>query len=158
MATLRTAVLPLLRALPGVLQDGWRLLFVTPGSSLGMVLMLAVGITAATTVFSVVDAVVLRPLPFDASEEAASIEYREPHGPTAHITSIAPSQFLAFRESINSLESLSAVQRTSLAVDGIALDAPLTIARVSSGFFDLLRSDPRSAAFPATSQGAQERR
>ena len=44
-----------------------------PGLSLGVVLTLALGIGATTTVYSVVEGVVLRPLPYEAGSTLVTV-------------------------------------------------------------------------------------
>lgn len=54
-----------------LLQDirfGWRLLRRTPGFTIAAVLALALGVGATTAIFTVLDRVVLRPLPYASPE------------------------------------------------------------------------------------------
>jgi putative ABC transport system permease protein len=59
-----------------LLQDirfGWRLLWRSPGFTVAAVLALALGIGATTAVFSVLDRVVLRPLPYPDPDRLAMV-------------------------------------------------------------------------------------
>ncbi|HEY7289401.1 MAG TPA: ABC transporter permease [Vicinamibacterales bacterium] len=59
-----------------LLQDlrfGWRLLWRSPGFTIAAVLALALGIGATTSIFSVVDRVVLRPLPYPDPDRLAMV-------------------------------------------------------------------------------------
>src|ERR1700704_5158881 len=59
-----------------LLQDirfGWRLLRRTPGFTISAVLALALGIGATTAIFSVLDSVVLRPLPYPDPDRLAMV-------------------------------------------------------------------------------------
>jgi predicted permease len=82
-----------------LLQDirfGWRLLRRTPGFTISAVLALALGIGATTAIFSVLDRVVLRPLPYPAAERLAMVwEVNDGKGLTHE--RISPVNFVDYR-------------------------------------------------------------
>src|SRR5665213_2487221 len=55
------------------IRFGWRLLRRSPGFTLAAVLALALGIGATTAIFTVLDRVVLRPLPYAAPDRLAMV-------------------------------------------------------------------------------------
>lgn len=85
----------------------------TPSFSLIAIGVLALGIGAATAIFSVVDAVVLRGLPFPDHERLAVVlEYGPNTSSEGQVTTM--QTFLDWRREQQSFESLSAVARTNL--------------------------------------------
>lgn len=122
-----------------------RALRANPGYAVVAVVTLALGIGGNTAVFSVVDGVLLRPLPFpDPSELVAIHETRA--GQTWW--SAAPHNVLAWRERSRTLEDVAWAQpRVGSLLD--AEDRPVSVGVVaaSANVFDLLQLRPHAGRF-----------
>lgn len=108
----------------------------SPGFSLVVVLILALGIGASTAVFTLVDSILLRPLEYASPEQLVAIWERTPEGDIENPTS--PANFFAWRERAKSFSGLAAwVDRPfSLAARGESAEL---LARVTTGdYFALL--------------------
>lgn len=123
------------------------------GVTLVAITVLTLGIGATTAIFSVVDAVVLRGLPFDEHDRLVAIGeiLRAPDGggdPTA-LRMVAPQNYLDWIERQRAFDAMAAIGsgQMSLRLAG-APPEPLKPRRVTSGFFDVLRVRPaRGRAF-----------
>ena len=87
----------------------------TPGFTLAVVLTLALGLGAASAVFSVVDGVLLRPMPFPEPEELLVVWETDRDGGTRREPASVPD-FLDFRERARSLEALAAFRAAQVNV------------------------------------------
>ena len=67
-----------MRTLAQDLRHGFRLLAKSPGFAFAAVLVLALGLGANTAIFSVVNAVLLRPLPFPDAERLVHVWHTPP--------------------------------------------------------------------------------
>ena len=127
----------------GIWQDlryAARLLRQAPGFTLAAVLVLAIGIGANSAIFSLVDAVLLRPLPFPHPAELARL-YEAPPGYAYNRAS--PLNFLDWSEQNRSFASMAAIANASRALSG-ADGAAESISgqAVTTSFFDLLNVHP----------------
>ncbi|HKQ53228.1 MAG TPA: ABC transporter permease [Pyrinomonadaceae bacterium] len=96
---------------------GIRLLLKTPGVTFVAVLALALGIGANTAIFSVVNTVLLRPLPYDKPEQlAVALNVNLKRGVTQ--TSFSFLNFADYRAQNSSFESLAAYNDVSSALTG----------------------------------------
>jgi predicted permease len=116
------------------LRFGARMLLKQPGFSLIALLTLALGIGANTAIFSVVNAVLLRPLPYRESERIVAIQELDKEGKRVQVTA---ANFLDWRAQQTTFASLAAVltRRANLALAAGAERVNLAV--VSANFFDV---------------------
>jgi putative ABC transport system permease protein len=113
-----------------------RLLVKTPAFTLIAILTLALGIGANTTIFSVVNAVLLRPLAFrDPSRLVLTLEKNPAF--TA-VSSISYLNYLDWRDQSHSFESLEATRGTTLTLTGAGEPERLNARMATAGLFSLL--------------------
>jgi len=89
-----------------------------PGFTLVVVLTLALGIGANTAIFSVVNAVLLRPLPFKDSERVVMVWNHGAEAAGGDRTPLAVSDLLDWRAQNHSFESIGAFQNALLNYSG----------------------------------------
>jgi putative ABC transport system permease protein len=126
----------------GLWQDlryGLRMLFKHPGFTAIAVVTLALGIGATTAIFSVVDAVILRPLPFEDPERVVRIWGKFSQGERA---STSPPDFLDYRAQNSTFEEFAAMMHTSYNLTGASEPERVNAAAVTSNFFRALGVQP----------------
>jgi putative ABC transport system permease protein len=122
-----------------LLQDlryGIRMLLRSPGFTIVAVIALTLGIGADTAIFSVVNAVLLRPLPYDESERLVFLSERSA---VLEGMSIAYPNFLDWREQNNAFESIGVYRRQSYNLTGSSEPERLVAGQVSAELFTVLR-------------------
>src|SRR5262245_18054830 len=127
-----------------VLQDlryGARMLFKQPGFTLIAILTLALGIGANTAIFSVVNAVLLRPLPYEESERLVVLYENNPHQGRDEM-SVSYPNLADWRERSNSFEQLAGYLSGGMVLTGKDEPARLQVAAVSADLFTMLRVKP----------------
>src|SRR6185503_16806820 len=108
----------------------------SPGFTLVAALTLALGIGATSAIFSVVNAVLLRPLPFPEADRLVQLAALWKQEPVAYL---APPNFLDTEAQARSFERLAAFDGGGVTLTGRGDAARLEGAFVSAGFFDVLR-------------------
>ena len=122
------------------LHYAFRMLFKNTGIATVSILTLAVGIGANSAVFSVVDALVLRPLPFEDAERIMTLSMVQ-GGRTNELEGISPADFLDWREQNTVFDQISAYISTNVNITGAGDPEYVQGAQVSSDFFGILRVD-----------------
>ncbi|HXI90675.1 MAG TPA: ABC transporter permease, partial [Blastocatellia bacterium] len=123
------------------LRYAFRMLLKNPGFAAVAVIALALGIGANTAIFSVVNTILLRSLPYDDPDRLMVVkENKLPQFPEF---SVSPGNFLDWQKQNASFEKLAAVQGSSYnLVTGDAEPERLDGARVSAGLFEMLGVKP----------------
>ena len=113
----------------------------SPGFTVIAVLTLALGIGANTAIFSVVNAVLLRPLPYPQPERIVYLN--EVSGGTN--TSVSLPDYLDWRKDSSSFEHLAISRLESRNLSGIAGREPerISVAFVTANFFDVIGLRPQ---------------
>jgi putative ABC transport system permease protein len=116
-----------------------RSLIKRPGFAAVAIITLALGIGANTAIFSVVNAVLLRPLAFPEPDRLTFVK----GGSRAEIGNLSPMDFLDLRERTQRFESLAAFNNYADAtLTGVGEPERIAGTRVTAGFFALLRVRP----------------
>jgi predicted permease len=121
------------------LRFGLRMLRKSPGFTVVAVLTLALGIGASTAIFSVVDAVLLRPLPFPNPQQIVTVWELEANG---HRARLADPNFLDFRAQNHTLSALAVFSSGPSSVSGGSEPVRMNVATVSMDFFSALGVEP----------------
>jgi predicted permease len=139
-AATRIAVPRLTRSFGHTARDAVRTLRRSPAYAAFILLVLGVAIAAATVTFSVVDAVVLRPLPFERPDQVVQIAARNVRGPYP----LRTEEFRPLHDGVPALEHVAAFMRmfdtVPVTVDGTA--EPSIVMHCSTELFDVLRLAP----------------
>ena len=118
------------------LKYGWRMLRRSPGFTAVAIITLALGIGANAAIFSVIDAVLLRPVPFYDPDRIVFIWETYANRNIVRGAAAAP-EFLEWRTMNHSFEELSAARPGYHTLTGNGEPEQLWGMRVSSNFFHL---------------------
>src|SRR6266536_5068847 len=131
-----------MRALWQDVRYGLRLLAKNPGFSALVILTLALGIGANTAIFSIVNAVLLRPLPFEEPDRLVRIFTGTP-GQNGGTFEVSPGKFYDWQRDAHSFEGMAMYQCCGfreLALTGTGTARTVRATAVSAGFFEMVRA------------------
>jgi putative ABC transport system permease protein len=119
------------------IRYGVRMLFKRPGLTISVVIVLALGIGANSAIFSVVSAVLLRPIPWADPERIVSVhEINLKRGVDSQI--VSPANFLDWREESQSFEQMAGWRFVYLNLTGRDQPERVQGLNVSASYFPLL--------------------
>ena len=135
---------PMIDALIRDARYGVRTLTKAPAFSLAAVVILALGIGANTAMFSVVNAVILRPLPLADSSRIMRVWHTPPAEQFAGRTTFAvsPANYLDWRAQNHVFERMAIYTFRRLNLTGSGAPEALATALVSADFFHVLGVQP----------------
>jgi len=121
---------------------GARMLRKNRGITLIAVLTLALGIGANTAIFNVVNAVLLRPLPYPNAHELVFMQEWLFYRPERPLGDVSVPDFVDWRAQSASFQHMVAYDETTTALSGDGHAERLPMARVSPGYFEMLGISP----------------
>jgi putative ABC transport system permease protein len=126
------------------LRYGLRGLRRNPGFTLGAILVLALGIGANTAIFSMVNAALLRPLPYDEASRLMQVWHVPPAKsfPGLTLFSVSPANYLDWKAQSTSFESMSIYGGRHLTFGGTDHPEVVQASAVPPDFFTVLRTQP----------------
>ncbi len=129
------------------LRHAFRALFKRPAFSIVAIVTLALGIGANTAIFSVIDGVLLRPLPFNQPDRVVILSERNSRGGASRVSH---PNFVDWRQRSTSFSAMSAYACDSMTVLGGAEPRFAQVCEVSEGFFSVFGVAPeRGRVFAA---------
>src|SRR5262245_37983322 len=131
-----------MRTLLQDLRYGGRMLLKKPGFTLIAVIILSLGIGANTTIFSIVNAVLLRPLPFREPEQLVKVWETWPPGAT-YAGSVSPNNYADWRKQAKSFDELGAYWLWLYTLTGTNEPTEVAGMKVSANFFAVLGVSPQ---------------
>jgi predicted permease len=127
-----------------LLQDiryGWRMLARNPAFTAIAALTLAIGIGASTAVFSVVDTVLLRPLPYREPEKLVLVSETLPGMSTDEI-GVSAGEYQDYRDRNRSFSQVAAYESAGFNLTGAGQPLRVNAAALSASAFPLLGVSP----------------
>ena len=121
------------------LRYGARSLRKNPGFALAVIVTLALGIGTTTAVFSVVNSIILRPLPFRNPDELMWVWSQRPDNNKAPFSL---PDFLDYRDQNQTLQEIAAFANIGISLSGVERTDRLQGLRVSANLFRLLGLEP----------------
>src|SRR4026208_2120341 len=128
-----------MRTLFADLRYAFRVLSRTPSFALAVVAVLALGIGANTAIFSIVNAVLLRPLPFDDGDRLVRLFPTPPQTSFPGMTrfSVSPGNFLDWKRDSRAFEGMAAYNARPLTLTGTCEPEMVVAGRMGEGFFEI---------------------
>lgn len=131
---------------------GSRLLAKDMGFTLGAIFILALGIAGATAVFTVANALLLRPFPYRAPDQLVSVTVQSPS--TKYDGTLVRYELL--RDHSESLSAVAAWTPDTLNLTGRGEPEQVVVGRVTPNFFTALGIEPRLGRSFAQDEGQPE--
>jgi predicted permease len=123
------------------LRQTLRRLANAPGFTLTTVLTLAIGIGATTAIFSVVNGVLLRPLPFPEPDRLVALTHRAP-GLDDSISDASPAFYFTYRDNNRTFESVALWFANAVTVTGAGDPEEIQAVRATREFLPTLGVRP----------------
>jgi predicted permease len=135
---------PFMRTLAADLRYAIRVLLRTPSFALAVIGVLALGIGANTAIFSIVNAVLLRPLPFEDAGRLVRVFHVPPQDafPGMPTFSVSPANFYDWKRSARLFDAMAIYRFRTFVMTGGSSAEEVAAGAVGADFFEILQARP----------------
>ena len=134
----------MLRTLVADVRYGIRILARTPAFTLAVVGVLALGLGANTAMFSIVNAVLLRSLPFEEPERVVRLFHEPPQSafPGIHRFSVSAANYYDWKRAARSFDGMAVYRFRQFTLSGGGEPRSVVAGAVDPEFFEVVRAQP----------------
>ena len=134
----------MLRTLIADFRYGIRILARTPAFTLAVVAVLALGLGANTAMFSIVNAVLLRSLPFQDPARIVRLFHEPPQAafPGVHRFAVSAANFYDWKQAARAFDAMAVYRFRQFTLSGGGESRSVVAGAVDPDFFDVLRAQP----------------
>jgi len=135
---------PFMRTIAADLKYALRVLLRTPSFALAVIAVLALGIGANTAIFSIVNAVLLRPLPFGEADRLVRLFHVPPQDtfPGMPTFSVSAANFYDWKRSARLFEGMAIYRFRPFVFTGGTAAEEVMAGAVGADFFEVVRTQP----------------
>ena len=133
-----------MRKLPADVRYAWRVFRRTPSFAIAVVAVLGLGIGANTAIFSIVNAVLLRPVPYEEPEQIVRVFQTPPQDAFPGIARfpVSPANFYDWKRDATSFDSMAIHRLRQFRLTGGERAQALVASAVDPDFFRVVRAQP----------------
>jgi putative ABC transport system permease protein len=133
-----------MRTLVADLRYALRALFHAPSFALGVIAILTLGIGANAAIFSIVNAVLLRPLPFEEPDRLVRLFHTPPQNAFPGIPRfpVSPANFYDWKRDAKTFESMAIYRFRQFTLTGGGNAETVVAGAVGADFFEIVRVQP----------------
>ena len=131
----------MLRTITADLRYGLRVLSRAPSFTLAVVAVLALGIGANAAIFSIVNAVLLRPLPYEQPDRLVRLFHVPPQSafPDVPTFPVSPANYYDWERDAKLFERMAIYRFRQFTLTGLGNPEALVAGAVGAGFFEVIR-------------------
>ena len=133
-----------MRRLTADIRYAFRVFLRTPGFAAAVISVLALGIGANTAIFSIVNAVLLRPVPFDEPDEIVRLFHVPPQDafPNTPTFSVSPANYYDWKRDAKLFDSMAITRFRQFRLTGGGIAQGVLGGAVDPEFFRVLHAQP----------------
>lgn len=143
----------------GMVHDAryaWRLVWRTPLPALIAALTMALGVGATATLFSVVSAVLLKPLPWPEPDTLVRMRESREGATRTYPATFTNGTYLAWASAPTTVEAMAAYRASTVTLTGAGDPQRIQVVSTTASLFDIMRAVPhRGAVFTAADEPAE---